>query len=175
MQIGISLEYYTASNPSTKRLLKTSSRLHIALPLAVNVQDFVRDKCIISRFTVSTDGVQPLRIRDAELVGSNDYSAQAAMKIRRDSVLVKRDGPAAFVFKIEQRNTEAKGTSEANSKMNLRLSYRTLEEGQLFCRPSLIYHCSHFIDTCNRIETPACTAYLFHIRGERATPVSEAK
>lgn len=37
------LDYYTTKRPEVRRFLRCYAKMAIALPLAVNVQDFLRD------------------------------------------------------------------------------------------------------------------------------------
>lgn len=125
-QIGASFEYRTSSQPDVNRSFITSLPLRLALPLAVNVQDFIRDKCIMSRFTISTDSRDPLRIQSAELLDSGQYTAESAVKGRPEAALVKADAPAGFFYKISKRGT---ATENGDAKMHLKLSYRTIADG----------------------------------------------
>lgn len=87
LQVPATLEYCTVTRPNAKRQLRTLLRVRLALPLAVNVQDFLRDDCIISRFTVATDDLQPITIRDVDVASTEDYTVTPAVLHRAEPVV----------------------------------------------------------------------------------------
>ena len=101
-QIGTVLEYYSRDRPSAKRTLRASVSFPLALSLSINVQDYLQDTSVVSRFTISTDADLPLQIRSAALGGTTVWEAYPCTKHRREAVLVSSSEPVGFLFRIEK-------------------------------------------------------------------------
>ena len=101
-QIGVVLEYYSQNRPDAKRTLRASVSFALALSLSINVQDYLQDTSVISRFTVSTDADLPLQIRSAALKGTRAWKAYPCTRHRREAVLVSSSEPVGFLFRIEK-------------------------------------------------------------------------
>lgn len=125
VEIGLLAEYFTTKRPSTRRTLRRSVRFAVALPLAVNVQDFFRRDCLLSKFTVTTDGARALRIRGAELgvVEGEGQGEGAGVVVRpcrsanAPAVVVNPRQTATFLFKVVREGEGA----EAGGAVPLRL------------------------------------------------------
>ncbi|KAH7889469.1 trafficking protein particle complex subunit 10 [Phlebopus sp. FC_14] len=67
IKISIRTTYNTVMHPMISRTLQTSNTLTVALPIAVNVEDFFRGKRLFSKFTVSATTRQHVRISSVSL------------------------------------------------------------------------------------------------------------
>ncbi|KAI6036383.1 trafficking protein particle complex subunit 10 [Pisolithus microcarpus] len=65
--LDVSITYKTVQDPALERTLRTSKVVTVALPVAVNVEDFFRGERLFSRFTISTTTQQHVRISSARL------------------------------------------------------------------------------------------------------------
>ncbi|SDA01500.1 BZ3500_MvSof-1268-A1-R1_Chr10-1g02728 [Microbotryum saponariae] len=156
LNIGVVAEYLTVKRPATRRLVKRTLPFKIALPLAVNVQDFFREDRrvlrlrirLLSKFSVTTDGVNALRIKSAHLEDVEGVTAKPCRSAKAP-VLVRFMGrifshemilrpcfhyepyeqtilpfqTANFLFNITK---ESSGPSE--DPLRLTLAFCTLEE-----------------------------------------------
>ena len=89
-QIPVTLEYAVTVNPDMKRFVRAAPRLQLALPLAVNVQDFFRDDCVISRFTVSTNDAYYIKIKQAGLSQVPGWRIEPCVRDRTEHVVSVR-------------------------------------------------------------------------------------
>ena len=126
-QLGLLAEYFTTKRPSTRRTLRRSVRYPVALPLAVNVQDFFRKDCLLSKFTVTTDGARALRIRSAELEPVEGVVVRPCRSLTAPAVVVNPGQTATFLFKVI-RQGEAPFPA-ATRPLRLVLTYASLEDG----------------------------------------------
>lgn len=84
----------------------------LALSLSINVQDYLQDTSVISRFTISTDADLPLQIRSAALEGTTAWKAYLCTRHRREAVLVSSSEPVGFLFRIERGATPTKAEED---------------------------------------------------------------
>ncbi|CAO1629452.1 unnamed protein product [Sympodiomycopsis kandeliae] len=144
MPLVIEMDYYTAG---TKRTLRTTSDLVMALPLGVNVQDFFRLESLFCKFSISTGGGGALKIQDAvlkhadrslseERKSDKEYTSQfegsntivrCPPKVKAGTVITPRQ-PAAFVFHLQQQQQKKSTSDTSASALRLYLTYRTLHE-----------------------------------------------
>ncbi|WVR03511.1 hypothetical protein IAU60_000502 [Kwoniella sp. DSM 27419] len=100
----------------------------MGLPLTVNVQDFFRPDCLISHFTIASDGHEYLRIGDVSLrppVGDS-YEVEAARRGYDKPLIVTPQEPLSCLFKIRRHISGKDG--EPGSPLRLKIRYRTLQE-----------------------------------------------
>lgn len=100
VQVVVSVDHYVHGQEETRRTFRKSCDLTMALPLVVNVQDFVRPNCIISRFSVATDGKNSLNIHSVNLEMPAPFSVIPASSVQGESTLVIAPQGANFLFKI---------------------------------------------------------------------------
>lgn len=126
-QLGMLAEYFTTKRPSTRRTLRRSVRYPVALPLSVNVQDFFRKDCLLSKFTVTPDGARALRIRSAELEAVDGVAVKPCRSPNAPVLVVNPRQTATFLFKvIREGEPSHKPTSEP---LNLVITYAAGDEG----------------------------------------------
>ncbi|SJX65910.1 related to TRS130-subunit of the TRAPP complex of the cis-Golgi [Sporisorium reilianum f. sp. reilianum] len=125
----------TSSSPSVpqrhptgkKRTLKVRVQLKTALPLGVNVQDFFRTSCLLSKFTISAGGGGSIRLQPVSMVHDNAEHAQAytiaSYASQREATVTPRQ-PATYVFRLSR--TDA--ASRADTRLRLVVQYRALQE-----------------------------------------------
>lgn len=107
IKINVSVSYKTAQHPDVTRTLRTTKTVTVALPIAVNVEDFFRGKVLFSRFTISTTTHQHVRLSSAKLLGPPDI--QRGVKIRgchpSHSIMTAiPDHPVNYIFCVESAN-----------------------------------------------------------------------
>lgn len=121
----ISIDYTTAEDSTRTRKFRSAQTLHLALPIAVNVQDFFRPDRIISRFTASSPGRHALRIKEAKL--EEDVGSMLQVTPFRTQPKVENvtpESPVSFLFSIKKRESQQQG----QGRVRLRVLYRTVEE-----------------------------------------------
>lgn len=115
-----------------KRSLKIPVLLRTALPLGVNVQDFFRISCLVSKFTISAGGSGSLRLQPVTMVHddavadgeAHAYKVESCGSTREATVTPRQ--PATYVFRISKRGlADAAGR---DSRMRLTVEYRGLQE-----------------------------------------------
>lgn len=124
----ISIDYATVSAPTRLRKYRSAQTLHLALPLAVNVQDFFRPDRIISRFTASSPGRHVLRIGEATLRPDATTSARLQVTPFRAVPQVEDvtpESPVSFLFLIKREQEGERGSPD---RVRLSVLYRTIEE-----------------------------------------------
>ncbi|KAH9824021.1 hypothetical protein DFH28DRAFT_1047952 [Melampsora americana] len=100
VQVLVSVDHYVHGQEEARRSFRKSCDLTMALPLVVNVQDFVRPNSIISRFSVSTDGKNSLNIHSVALEIPAPFSVMPGLSLQGDSTLVVASQAANFLFKL---------------------------------------------------------------------------
>nr|XP_019048846.1 hypothetical protein I302_02625 [Kwoniella bestiolae CBS 10118]OCF27776.1 hypothetical protein I302_02625 [Kwoniella bestiolae CBS 10118] len=97
----------------------------MGLPLTVNVQDFFRPDCLLSHFTIASDGREYLRIASVELTPpeGSGYHVQAGKQKWRDSVTITPNQPLSCLFKVKQNTKDEDG-----AVLRLRIHYQSSEE-----------------------------------------------
>ncbi|KAL4077208.1 trafficking protein particle complex subunit 10 [Scleroderma yunnanense] len=125
IKIDVSVTYSTFQNPEVARTLRTSRTVTVALPIAVNVEDFFRGKTLFSRFTISTTTHQHVRVSSANLLGPSN--TQRGVRIRgcrhsHNVMTAVPDHPVNYIFCIESDN------GPVLDPLKLVISYRLLRE-----------------------------------------------
>nr|XP_019014675.1 uncharacterized protein I206_00759 [Kwoniella pini CBS 10737]OCF53456.1 hypothetical protein I206_00759 [Kwoniella pini CBS 10737] len=118
----ITIQYDTSSS---SRDWIDSQVVFMGLPLTVNVQDFFRPDCLLSHFTVASDGREYLRIASVELTPPEGgaYEVQASRKKWDDTITVHPNQPLSCLFKVKQLHKDDQG-----AVLRLKIRYRSLEE-----------------------------------------------
>lgn len=135
----VTLTYTSSSSPvdgqqrraiGKKRTLKVPVQLKTALPLGVNVQDFFRSSCLLSKFTISAGGGGSIRLRPVTLgldggAESVPYDIQTCGS-QREAIITPRQ-PATYLFRISKRGSGSAADSEGKG-LRLAVHYRPLLE-----------------------------------------------
>ncbi|WWC85913.1 uncharacterized protein L201_000783 [Kwoniella dendrophila CBS 6074] len=97
----------------------------MGLPLTVNVQDFFRPECLISHFTIASDGKEYLRITSVDLKAPEDagYQVESSRKAWKNNATITPNQPLSCLFKIKKMSK-----SDDGAVLRLRIRYRSLEE-----------------------------------------------
>ncbi|GAA5886852.1 hypothetical protein JCM6882_005915 [Rhodosporidiobolus microsporus] len=119
----VQAEYNTSKRPQARRHFRRSFSYSIALPLAVNVQDYFRETCLLSKFSVTTDGVQGLRVRSAKIEAPESVLVKPCRPASDEPVFISALQTANFLFKLSCENPAA-----VAEPMRLVLSYSSLEQ-----------------------------------------------
>ncbi|KAJ9478612.1 ER to Golgi transport-related protein [Pseudozyma hubeiensis] len=115
-----------------KRTLKVPVQLRTALPLGVNVQDFFRTSCLLSKFTISAGGGGSLRLQPVTLLHDEDASGEGETAYKVDSCGSTREAtvtprqPATYLFRVSKGG--AGRVEGGKGGMRLTVRYRGLQE-----------------------------------------------
>ncbi|KAL7418117.1 trafficking protein particle complex subunit 10 [Mrakia frigida] len=127
VEVRISIDYWTDKRPNQKRAFRKTRELVLALPLAVNVQDIFREECLFSKFTLSSDGFNHIRIKSASLVGAKStVDIQTARDVSSPATNVSPRMPASFLFRLLLKEDAAKGLE--HDPLRLTVIYRTVAD-----------------------------------------------
>ncbi|GAA6024476.1 hypothetical protein JCM10207_004507 [Rhodosporidiobolus poonsookiae] len=124
LQFNLSAEYTTTQRPQTRRHLRRLFAHSLALPLAVNVQDYFREQSLLSKFSVTTDGVQGLEVKAAQLSAPASVHVTPCRSMSASSLFISPLQTANFLFKLTCDEPAA-----AHEPMRLSLTYSTIEDG----------------------------------------------
>ncbi|KAH8923009.1 hypothetical protein BT69DRAFT_195496 [Atractiella rhizophila] len=102
MDVNLSVDYYTNVRPDQRRALKRMLPFSTSLEVAVNVQDFFRTNCLISRFTIASYNGEPFRVSSAAVQGSTDLNSQST-RSQCGLYTVLGDQTASFLFKFNHK------------------------------------------------------------------------
>ncbi|WWD09044.1 hypothetical protein V865_007164 [Kwoniella europaea PYCC6329] len=118
----IIIQYDTSSG---SREWIDSQVVFMGLPLTVNVQDFFRPDCLLSHFTIASDGREYLRIASVKLTPPEEagYEVQAGREDWKESVTITPNQPLSCLFKVKQKEKHDDG-----AVLRLKIRYRSLEE-----------------------------------------------
>ncbi|KWU42169.1 hypothetical protein RHOSPDRAFT_36290 [Rhodotorula sp. JG-1b] len=100
IDVSLAAEYNTKKRPQLRRSLRQHVSYSIALPLAVNVQDYFREDCLLSKFSVATDGTRGLIVRSAEIQAPDVVHVQACRSDASKVVTISPLQTANFLFKL---------------------------------------------------------------------------
>ncbi|ORY76938.1 trafficking protein particle complex subunit 10 [Leucosporidium creatinivorum] len=95
-----SIDYFTTKRPTTRRIIRRAVSYPVALPLAVNVQDFFREDCLLSKFSVTTDGLRGLKVRSAHLEAVAGIVVKPCRSPKSSTLTILPLQTANFLFKI---------------------------------------------------------------------------
>nr|XP_031863557.1 uncharacterized protein CI109_000809 [Kwoniella shandongensis]KAA5530629.1 hypothetical protein CI109_000809 [Kwoniella shandongensis] len=101
--------------------------IFMGLPLTVNVQDFFRPQCLLSHFTIASDGREYLRVESVNLhpPEGGRFTVDACRNKSQGAAMVTPNQPLSCLFKIEQ----AKGDGALSTAvLRLSIRYRSIEE-----------------------------------------------
>ncbi|KAJ9107506.1 hypothetical protein QFC21_000962 [Naganishia friedmannii] len=128
LDVRISLDYETKDRSDLRRALREFRLLDLALPIAVNVQDFFRSNCLISKFTVSSATQKFIRIVSAELSETGtDYKIQS-FNPKTQASYVTVDRPVPYLFKMEKVAKSAADSISSAAVPRLVLTYTLVNE-----------------------------------------------
>nr|XP_018266801.1 uncharacterized protein I303_00779 [Kwoniella dejecticola CBS 10117]OBR88959.1 hypothetical protein I303_00779 [Kwoniella dejecticola CBS 10117] len=98
----------------------------MGLPLTVNVQDFFRLDCLLSHFTIASDGREYLRIASVDLAPpkGGGYEVQASRKKWKKDLTITPNQPLSCLFKVKQISKD----QGDGAVLRLKIRYRNLEE-----------------------------------------------
>ncbi|KAL8287387.1 hypothetical protein RQP46_003839 [Phenoliferia psychrophenolica] len=100
IELSMAVEYFTSKRPGTRRALRRTAKYPVSLPLAVNVQDYFRRDCLLSKFAVTTDGVRTLKIKSAVLEGVTGIEVKSCRSSTASTITLLPLQSANFLFKI---------------------------------------------------------------------------
>ncbi|TKA56715.1 hypothetical protein B0A53_01910 [Rhodotorula sp. CCFEE 5036] len=123
IDVSLSAEYYTKKRPQLRRSLRQNVSYSIALPLAVNVQDYFREDCLLSKFSVATDGTRGLIVRSAEIQAPDAVHVQACRSDASKVVTISPLQTANFLFKLRCADP-----SQVEDPLRLVLTYTSQEQ-----------------------------------------------
>ncbi|GAA5881145.1 hypothetical protein JCM16303_004817 [Sporobolomyces ruberrimus] len=128
IQFSAMAEYLTVKRPTLRRSLRRSFTYSVGLPLAVNVQDYFRQDCLLSKFSITTDGLQGLKIKSAALEAPPEIEVKPCRSADAPPVNVSAVQTANFLFKLHcERPNDVQGP------LRLVLHYSSIED-QLHAR-----------------------------------------
>ncbi|KAM0790185.1 hypothetical protein ACM66B_005503 [Microbotryomycetes sp. NB124-2] len=120
--LELSADYSTDDRPTAKRSLRRTFNFSVALPLAINVQDFFRNESVLSKFTLTAEGQRGLRIRSPTLKSSDDVIVQACGSQTAEPTTILPLQTANYTFRV-------KGWSAQRSKsLTFSLTFCTVDE-----------------------------------------------
>ncbi|KAK4701381.1 trafficking protein particle complex subunit 10, partial [Phenoliferia sp. Uapishka_3] len=123
IQLSIVVEYFTSKRPGTRRLLRRAVRYPVSLPLAVNVQDYFRPDCLLSKFAVTTDGIRTLKIKSAVLEGVEGIQVKSCRSVNAPTLTLLPLQSANFLFKVLKSPA-----AEPRGALRLSLTYCSLSD-----------------------------------------------
>ncbi|GAA6031407.1 hypothetical protein JCM8097_005646 [Rhodosporidiobolus ruineniae] len=119
----LNAEYSTTRRPQTRRQLRWTFAYSIALSLAVNVQDYFRESCLLSKFSVTTDGVQGLWAQSARIEAPSAVTVKPCRSAGAPPVLISPLQTANFLFKLF-----CDAPASVQEPLRLILSYSSIED-----------------------------------------------
>ncbi|KAK2460622.1 hypothetical protein APHAL10511_007092 [Amanita phalloides] len=124
LKITVDLSYVTTSEPNVARELHTTRMLTTALPFSVNVEDFFRDKSLISKFTISAVTHQHVRIASISLETPPNLSKLrvTSCPIDQSVMTVRPTEPIHSLFRLDCEK------GPVREPLNLVVQYRMLRE-----------------------------------------------
>ncbi|GAA5990656.1 hypothetical protein JCM11641_001264 [Rhodosporidiobolus odoratus] len=122
--ISVTAEYNTVRRPQSRRQLRQKFAYSMALPLAVNVQDYFRESCLLAKFSITTDGVQGIKVQSACLEAPSTVQVNPCRRASEQPVLVSPLQTANFLFRLVPHDT-AVGKQEL---LRLVLKYSSSED-----------------------------------------------
>ncbi|BGP01777.1 hypothetical protein NBRC10513v2_005416 [Rhodotorula toruloides] len=123
VQFSITAEYTTSRRPHTRRSLRRTMTYSVALPLAVNVQDYFREDCLLSKFSVTTDGVHGLKVKSATIAAPPSVEVKPCRARSDVPVIISPLQTANFLFKLQ-----CDRPTEVQDPLQLVLTYASIEE-----------------------------------------------
>ncbi|BGP09807.1 hypothetical protein JCM10049v2_005681 [Rhodotorula toruloides] len=123
VQFSITAEYTTSRRPHTRRSLRRTMTYSVALPLAVNVQDYFREDCLLSKFSVTTDGVHGLKVKSATISPPPSVEVKPCRPKSDVPVIISPLQTANFLFKLH-----CDRPTEVQDPLRLVLTYASIEE-----------------------------------------------
>ncbi|GEM10221.1 transmembrane protein [Rhodotorula toruloides] len=120
---SVAADYMTSRRPHTRRSLRRTMDYSVALPLAVNVQDYFREDCLLSKFSVTTDGVHGLKVESATISASPLVRVNPCRAKRDVPVIISPLQTANFLFKMQCYRP-----TEVQDPLRLVLTYASIEE-----------------------------------------------
>ncbi|GAA5964623.1 hypothetical protein JCM3765_007645 [Sporobolomyces pararoseus] len=123
IRFNLNAEYTTVKRPTLRRTLRRSYTYSVGLPLAVNVQDYFRQDCLLSKFSITTDGMQGLKIQSADLEAPREVAVKPCRNPDAAPVNISAVQTANFLFKLfcEKPN-------EIEGPLRLVLRYSSIED-----------------------------------------------
>ncbi|GAA5988713.1 hypothetical protein JCM5350_001988 [Sporobolomyces pararoseus] len=123
IRFNVNAEYSTVKRPTLRRTLRRSYTYSVGLPLAVNVQDYFRQDCLLSKFSITTDGMQGLKIKSANLEAPKKVAVKPCRNPEAAPVNVSAVQTANFLFKLS-----CEKPNEIESSLRLVLLYSSIED-----------------------------------------------
>ncbi|GAA5902878.1 transport protein particle complex II subunit TRS130 [Sporobolomyces salmoneus] len=117
------VEYSTVKRPTLRRTLRRSFTYSVGLPLAVNVQDYFRQDSLLSKFSITTDGMQGLKIKSADLEAPSEVQVKPCRGAKAAPVNVSAVQTANFLFKLF-----CDKPNEVQGPLRLILRYSSIED-----------------------------------------------
>ncbi|GAA5838208.1 hypothetical protein JCM5353_006041 [Sporobolomyces roseus] len=123
IRFNIVAEYSTIKRPTLRRTLRRPFVYSVGLPLAVNVQDYFRENCLLSKFSITTDGLQSLKVKSALLEAPKAVTVKPCRSVDASPTTISAVQTANFLFKLfcEQ-------PSEVDGLLRLVLHYSSIED-----------------------------------------------
>lgn len=137
--IFISIDYWTLNGirAQSKRQYQKMVELSVGLPLGVNVQDFFRHRCLLSKFSISAAGTTSLlRLRPAHLDYDQNDTSGRELEIKSPGIqpsvstatIVTPRQPASYLFRIQRKSGTSGSKDIEPPRLRVVLTYRTLQE-----------------------------------------------
>ncbi|GAA5847602.1 hypothetical protein JCM3766R1_000806 [Sporobolomyces carnicolor] len=123
IRFAATVEYTTAKRPTLRRTLKRSFTYSVGLPLAVNVQDYFRQDSLLSKFSVTTDGTQGIKVKTARLEAPSAVRVQPCRDAKAPPVHISAVQTANFLFKLSCDTPR-----EVQGPLRLVLQYASIED-----------------------------------------------
>ncbi|KAM6500907.1 Trafficking protein particle complex subunit 10, TRAPPC10 domain containing protein [Amanita muscaria] len=124
LKVLVCLNYTTTSEPDLPRILQTTHVVLTSLPFSVNVEDFFRDRSLISKFTISATDHQHVRIASVKLEAPENMPTFKVLRSPtfQNITTVRPTQPIHALFHLDP------GDSPAREPLSLVVQYRMLRE-----------------------------------------------
>ncbi|GAA5999266.1 transport protein particle complex II subunit TRS130 [Rhodotorula paludigena] len=122
VEFSTSAEYTTAKRPQTRRTFRRTSTYSVALPLAVNVQDYFRERSLLSKFSVTSDGIHGLKVKSACISAPSQVTVKPCRLEGHAPVVISPLQTANFLFKIA-----CEDPASVSDPLRLVLTYSSIE------------------------------------------------
>ncbi|GAA5867144.1 hypothetical protein JCM1840_001497 [Sporobolomyces johnsonii] len=128
VKFAVVAEYCTVKRPTLRRTLRRSFAYFVGLPLAVNVQDYFREDCLLSKFSVTTDGLQGLKVKSAVIQAPTSVQVKPCRSPSAPPVAISPLQTANFLFKLR-----CDRPADVSDTLRLVLTYSSIQD-QLHAR-----------------------------------------
>lgn len=123
VEIRLEIEYET---PRGQFFYMAESKVELALPISVNVQDTFRFDFLLSIYTIRPEMKIPVRLFDCQIPGTPQYDVQSSLA-SPEPLDVFPEQPASFVFRTVPRGKTANDDGPS-SRSNLYVDFARVDD-----------------------------------------------